>query len=210
VEPIVEWVNHALKAGHDKAEFWVGEYGFHAVVPALLVDPAGVPWAWIFLILFAGAANLNIWGMMLYGFAALSLFDHAMYWVGLKGGRPLVNKIGGRFPKWAMALEKAEDSMRGKGVWAVTFGRYLPIIGRWVGMGAGLANLPYATFALFDAIGVGLTVVGFGLPTHLVGAEIKDKPWFPQAIALAFIIGTVATTIAILWQARRASLMRRG
>jgi membrane protein DedA with SNARE-associated domain len=210
VEPLVERVQDILKAASDQAEIWVGKYGFHAVIPTLLIDPAGVPWGWIFLILFAGAAGLNIWGMMFYGFVVLSLFDHAMYWVGLKGGRPLVNKIGGRFPKWAMALEKAELAMRGKGVWAVTFGRYVPIIGRWVGMGAGLANLPYATFALFDAIGVALTVVGFGLPTHLVGAEIKDKPWFPQAIALAFILGTVVTAIAIIWQARRAALMRRG
>jgi membrane protein DedA with SNARE-associated domain len=210
VEPLVQRVDDILKAANEQAGIWVGEYGFHAVVPSLLIDPAGVPWAWIFLILFAGAAGLNIWGMMLYGFVVLSLFDHALYWVGLKGGRPLVNKISLRFPKLAQALEKAEAAMRGRGVWAVTFGRYLPIIGRWVGAGAGLANVPYAKFAFFDAIGVALTVVGFGLPTHLVGAQIKDEPWFPQAVALTFVIGTVVTTIAIIWQARRATLMRRG
>lgn len=210
MEPLIEWVQEILKAASDKAEHWVKDYGFHAVIPTLLIDPAGVPWAWIFLILFAGAAGLNIWGMMLYGFLVLSLFDHAMYWVGLKGGRPLVNKIGARFPNWAQALEKAEAAMRGKGVWAVTFGRYVPIIGRWVGAGAGLANVSYPKFAVFDAIGVALTVVGFGLPTHLVGAQIMDKPWFPQAIALTFIISTVVTTVMIIWQARRAALMRRG
>ena len=209
MEPLIDRVQEILKAASEQAEIWVADYGFHAVVPTLLIDPAGVPWAWIFLILYAGVAGLNIWGMMLYGFLVLSLFDHAMYWVGLKGGRPLVNKIATRFPKWAQTLEKAETAMRGKGVWAVTFGRYVPIIGRWVGAGAGLANVSYAKFTLFDAIGVALTVIGFGLPTHLVGAQVMDKPWFSQAVALTFIISTILTTLAIIWQARRAALMRR-
>ncbi len=36
---------------------WTEDYGYHAVVPALLIDPAGVPWAWIFLMLLAAEAG---------------------------------------------------------------------------------------------------------------------------------------------------------
>ena len=171
----------------------MGQYGYHAVVPTLLADPAGVPWAWIFLILFAGAAGLKVPAMLFYGFLVLSAFDHALYWIALKGGRPLVNKIGKRFPKVAVTLEKSEEAMRGRGIWAVTLGRYLPIIGRWVGAGAGLANVPYVRFALFDALGVGLTVIGFGLPTYLIGEQIMGEPWFPQFIVVLFLLSTVIT-----------------
>ncbi len=128
--------------------------------------------------------------------------------MALKGGRPLVNKIGARFPKWAASLNKAESAMRGRGIWTITLGRYLPIVGRWVGAGAGLANVPFIQFALFDALGVGLTVVGFGLPTHLIGAQIMDKPWFPQAIAITFLGSTILTAALIIWQAHRAAQMR--
>lgn len=208
MESLIDSIQEILKATSQQAQIWVAHYGFHAVVPTLLIDPAGVPWAWVFLILFAGAAGLNVWAMMLYGFLVLSAFDYLLYWAALKGGRPLVDKIGGRFPKLAASLEKAECAMRGRGVWSITFGRYLPIVGRWVGAGAGLANVPFLRFAIFDAIGVALTVFGFGLPTHLVGAQIMDKPWFPQAVAFTFIISTVITTLIILWQAHRAAQMR--
>jgi membrane protein DedA with SNARE-associated domain len=198
---LISWTQNILTEASHHAEVWVGNYGYHAVVPTLLIDPAGVPWAWIFLILFAGAAQLNIPAMFVYGFVALSAFDYALYFAGLKGGRPLVRKIGGRFPKVADALVKSETAMRGKGIWGVTFGRYLPIVGRWVGAGAGLANVPFARFALFDAIGVGLTVFGFGLPAHLIGERIVNEPWFPPAIAATFILGFIVTTLAIFWQA---------
>src|ERR1051325_2986598 len=147
LQPLISWSETVLRDGSQQAQAWVGQYGYHAVVPTLLIDPAGVPWAWIFLILFAGAAKLQVPAMLLYGFAVLSAFDHALYWLGLKGGRPLVEKIGRRFPKIADALHKAEDAMRGRGIWAITLGRYLPIVGRWVGAGAGLANVPLARFA---------------------------------------------------------------
>ena len=193
-----------LREGTQQAEIWVGQYGYHAVVPTLLIDPAGVPWAWVFLILFAGAAKLHIPAMLFYGFVILSVFDHALYWLSLKGGRPLVDKIGQRFPKVAVALTKSEEAMRGRGIWMVTFGRYLPIVGRWVGAGAGLAKVSYARFALYDALGVGLTTVGFGLPTHLVGEQIMDEPWFPQAIGATFLVSTVITIAVIIWQTVRA------
>ena len=213
MEPLIEWIRGILQATSEQAQIWVGHYGFHAVVPTLLIDPAGVPWAWVFLILFAGAAGLNVWGMLFYGFAVLMLFDHLLYWIALKGGRPLVAKIGARFPKWAEALEKSESAMSGpegtrRGAWTIALGRYLPIVGRWVGAGAGLANVPFARFASFDAIGVALTIFGFGLPTHFIGAQIMDKPWFPQAVAFTFLASTFITAIVIIWQVHRAAQMR--
>lgn len=193
-----------MREGSQQAQAWVGQYGYHAVGPTLLADPAGVPWAWIFLILFAGAAKLHVPAMLLYGFLVLSAFDHALYWLGLKGGRPLVEKIGRRFPKIADALHKAEDAMRGRGIWMITLGRYLPLVGRWVGAGAGLANVSYARFAIFDAIGVGLTVIGFGLPAHLLGQEVMDESWFPQAIGATFLLSTIVTALIVVWGSVRA------
>ena len=207
--PFVSWSETMLREGSQQAQTWVGHYGYHAVVPTLLIDPAGVPWAWIFLILFAGAAKLHVSAMLFYGFAVLSAFDHALYWLALKGGRPLVEKIGRRFPKVADALQKSEAAMRGRGIWMVAFGRYLPIVGRWVGAGAGLANVPFVRFAIFDALGVGLTTIGFGLPAHFVGEQIMDEPWFPQAIGATFLFSTAVTLGIVVWQAARAKQMSK-
>lgn len=185
---------------------WTQSYGYHAVVPTLVVDPAGVPWAWIFLMLIAGEAKLNVPFMLAYGFAVLTIVDHVLFAVGHFGGRPLLNRLALRWPKIAGAMLASENAMRGKGILMVTFGRYLPVVGRWVGTGAALANVSYARFALYDALGVGLTVIVFGAAAHLIGREIIGFSWFPQAVLIAYIASTVLTALLTcygLWRAKR-------
>lgn len=182
---------------------WTHSYGYHAVVPTLLADPAGVPWAWIFLLLIAAEAKLNVVMMLAYGFVVLSLWDHAMYWMGVRGGRPLVDKLGKRWPKLASAMRNAETGMQGRGIWAITLGRYLPIVGRWVGIGAGLTNVSYAKFVFFDAIGVASTTIAFGLAAHFIGRSAIDEPWFPQAVTSAYIFTTIVTALFMAWQGWR-------
>jgi membrane protein DedA with SNARE-associated domain len=196
MEQTLEWAkNSALE--------WTNSYGYGAVVPALLLDPGGVPWPWIFLMLLAGKAGLNIPLLMLCGFLVLSVVDHVLYWIAAIGRKPLMNKIQKRSPKLAECLEKAEDEVRKRGVWAIPLGRFLPIVGRWVGVGAGLADVPWATFAVLNSLGVGLTVVAFGLAAHLVGSKTIDSPWFHEMVGGAFILGTVFTIAFIAWNVYR-------
>jgi membrane protein DedA with SNARE-associated domain len=199
-------MEHTLDWAKDNALDWTNRYGYGAVVPALLLDPGGVPWPWIFLMLLAGKAGLNIPLLMLCGFAVLTVVDHALYWIAALGRKPLMHKIEARWPRFAESLEKAEAAVRQRGLLAVTIGRFLPFVGRWVGAGAGLADVPWARFALLDALGVAITVVGFGLAAHMVGVKTIDSPWFHQMVGGAFVLGTVLTLIAIfgsMWHARR-------
>lgn len=182
---------------------WTEQYGYHAVVPVLVIDPAGMPWAWIFLMLIAGEAKLNIALMLAYGFSVLTIADHLFYALGYFGGRPLVTKLTQRWPRIADSVTASEEAMRGKGIWMVTFGRYLPVVGRWVGTGAALANVSYARFAIFDALGVGLTVIGFGAAAHFIGREIIGYAWFPKAVMAAYIFSTIATALLTAYGAWR-------
>ncbi|HEX8236648.1 MAG TPA: VTT domain-containing protein [Abditibacteriaceae bacterium] len=197
-------MEHTLEWAKDSALYWTERYGYGAVVPALLLDPGGVPWPWIFLMLLAGKAGLNVPLLMMCGFVLLSAVDHALYWVAAVGRRPLMNKIKRHFPKLAECMEKAETEVRRRGILAITLGRFLPIVGRWVGVGAGLADVPWITFAVLNAAGVAVTVLGFGLAAHLVGRKTIDSPWFQEMIGGAFILGTVCTVAFIAWNVYRA------
>jgi len=188
---------------------WVHQYGYHAVIPVLVADPAGVPWAWIFLMMLADGAQLNSWWLLGYGFLVLTVNDHLLFWAGALGGRPLVARLGARWPKVADAMLRAEQAMEGRGIWAVTVGRYLPIIGRWVGVGAGLAKVSFWRFAVYDLLGVALTVLGFGAAANFIGRQLAHLPWFPQAVAATFAVSTLVTILLVLWQARHARHAQR-
>jgi membrane protein DedA with SNARE-associated domain len=208
MDQMVVWLEQMLNAAKDQALQWTHDYGYHAVIPALLVDPAGVPWAWIFLMLLAGEADKSIPLMVAYGCAVMTAADHLFYWIGVKGGRPLVERFGQRWPKIAHSVRDAETAVEGKGIWMITIGRFLPLVGRYVGIGAGLANVPFGRFAVFDALGVAITVVGFGLAAHLVGARTINSPAFPYLIGGAFIGGTLFTTGFLFWQGWKAHRAR--
>ncbi len=194
-----------LDVARTQALQWLGAYGYGAVAPALLLDPGGVPWPWIFLMLLAEAAGKSAVLMIALGFVILTVFDHGLYFLG-RFGRPLLLTMENRFPKASPILQQSEAAVRQHGFLAITAGRFLPFLGRWVGLGSGLANVKWAQFALFNAIGVALTVAGFGILAHVVGRETIEKPWFPQALFWSFVGGTIFTlgglTIGV-WRARR-------
>ncbi|MDF2439661.1 MAG: hypothetical protein JWN98_645 [Abditibacteriota bacterium] len=200
----------SIDAARQQALDWTSQYGYHAVIPALLFDPAGVPWAWVFLMLLAHEAGKNLWLMFAYGFVILYLVDHVLYALGVCGGRPLVRRLGRRFPGLEENFHAAEKAVQNREAIAVTFGRFLPFVGRWVGIGAGLANVPYLRFALYDALGVGITVFGFGGVASWVGRKTIDSPHFHTLVSGAIIIGCVATVGGIGWsiiKARQAKTM---
>jgi membrane-associated protein len=182
---------------------WLAQHGYGAVVPALLLDPGGVPWPWIFLMLLAEEAGKSVPLMIVLGFGVLSVFDHALFFLG-RFGRPLLRKLEARWPRVAPILEKSEATVRQHGFWAICAGRFLPFLGRWVGLGSGLANVSWARFALFNAFGVLATVAGFGIVAHFVGRKTIEAPWFPHALFLAFIGGTVVTLGGTAWGVWRA------
>jgi membrane protein DedA with SNARE-associated domain len=189
-----------LQLAKEQALTWLGEYGDFAVVPALLADPGGVPWLWIFVMLLAEKAGKNIIYLLCFGMVVTNVFDHLSYWIGYLGGRPLLQKVSGRFPSFAQAIAEAEQSVRGKGIWAIIIGRFLPIIGRWAGLAAGLVHVPYTRFTLFNTIGSALTVIGFGVAAHMIGEKTIDKPWFPAALGIAFIGGIGLSIVTIILQ----------
>lgn len=198
----------AIEFAKQQALQWTNQYGYHAVAPALLVDPGGVPWAWIFLLLLAEEAGKNVPLLLAYGFVVLSLCDHLLFWVAARGGPLLMRRIEAKRPKLHDSFQKAEAAVRDNAILAVVFGRFLPFIGRWIGIGAGLSGVSWARFAVLDAIGVALTVVGFGLAAHFIGRETIDSPWFHQMVLGAFIGGTVLTLGGCAlgaWKKRRAA-----
>lgn len=190
---------------------WTQHYGYHAVVPSLLLDPAGVPWAWIFLMMLAEEAGRSVPLMLLYGFLVMTLVDHALYGVGVLGGRRLLLRVGRRWPKIVDVISNAERVVCSKGGWAVAAGRFMPLLGRWVGLAAGLTNVPYRCFALYDAIGVFITVVGFGLLASFVGRKTIDHPWFTSALTCV-VLGAIMVSIGTCgwhwWRARQRAVQQ--
>ncbi|MEU9511390.1 DedA family protein [Micromonospora sp. NPDC048169] len=130
--------------------------------------------------------------------------DSIGYAVGRRGGRPLLERLGRRFPKHLgpAHLARAELSFARHGVWAVFFGRFVALLRILAGPLAGALRVPYRRFLVANAAGGLVWAFGTTYLLFYVGqaAEhwLKDISW--AGLVLAVLAGVASTA----WLRRRA------
>ncbi|MFC4108986.1 DedA family protein [Micromonospora zhanjiangensis] len=141
------------------------------------------------------------------GAAALGAIvgDSVGYAVGRRGGRPLLERLGRRFPRHLgpSHLLRAEEMFGRWGVWAVFFGRFVALLRILAGPLAGALRVPYRKFLIANAAGGLLWAFGTTYLLFYLGrvAErwLKDFSW--AALVVAVLAGIGST----LWLRRRAA-----
>jgi membrane protein DedA with SNARE-associated domain len=103
--------------------------------------------------------------------AGAVLGDNFGYWLGKFGGWPLLTKIGKLFRIEPSHLEKARQEFSNNAPKAVFFGRFVAILRIFAGPMAGIAEMPYPKFLLYN----------FG------GATI----WALFMVSLSFFLGKI-------------------
>lgn len=77
------------------------------------------------------------------------------YFVGRKGGRPLVKRFGKYILLTESKLEVAERWFNRWGAWTVLFGRWMTGIRPTISIPAGIFKVPYPKFIAFTVVGYG-------------------------------------------------------
>lgn len=129
---------------------------------------------------FSGAHHVSIFGAKV-GFGAGAFVVMALagtigylvgavigWWVGLRGGRPLLERRGRWLHVTPERLDRAERWFERWGNVGVLLGRVTPIIRSFVSIPAGVFEMPLAPYALYTAIGSAIWAfaiagVGYGL-----------------------------------------------
>jgi membrane protein DedA with SNARE-associated domain len=125
--------------------------------------------------------------------------DTIGYTIGRKGGRPLLERVGRRFPKHfgPAHLAKAESLFARWGVWAVFFGRFVALLRILAGPLAGALRVPYARFLVANATGGVVWAFSTVFLVYYVGAKVeawlKGASWVMLGAALLF--GVITTII---------------
>jgi membrane protein DedA with SNARE-associated domain len=123
--------------------------------------------------------------------------DSIGYTIGRKGGRPLLERLGRRFPKHLGPphLARAERTFAKWGVWAVFFGRFIALLRILAGPLAGALKVPYHKFLIANAAGGLVWAFGTVFAIKALGdvAEeyLKDFSW--AALVLAVLAGFAST-----------------
>jgi membrane protein DedA with SNARE-associated domain len=148
-----------------------------------------------------------VWWVAIAASAGAIIGDSVGYAIGRRGGRPLLERLGRRFPAHLGPdqLARAERLFDRHGVWAIFFGRFVALLRVLAGPLAGSLRVPYPKFLAANAAGGIVWAGGTSLVIYSVGQAAEQ--WlsrFSWIALLAAVLFGIASTMFLRSRARRS------
>jgi membrane protein DedA with SNARE-associated domain len=147
--------------------------------------------------LMSSQGNANPWLVGISAIIGAVGGDSIGYAIGRRGGKPLLEKLGRRFPSHFSPghVATAERSFQRWGMWAVFFGRFVALLRIFAGPLAGVLRMPYGRFLTANALGGVVWAGGITAVIYYVGQVAE--PWLKRfgyvglGVAVLFGIGSL-------------------
>ena len=174
---------------------FVGRVGLPAIFIVMGLESMGLPLPGETILLFAGVlaeqGRFDVLAVIAVGVTATIVGDNAGYWVGRRGGRPLIDKHGHRVHLSARRMDRAEHFFEHRGGPAVAAARFIPGLRVIGALAAGTSHMRWRTFLIWNCIG-GVTWV-----TMVVLVGYVLGPAYKQAEKYFGIGGAIVIAIAV-------------
>ncbi len=179
---------------------YITQYGYWVIFFAIFLEDFGLPMpgetVLIICSLFAALGKLNIVLVGILGFSGAVLGDNTGFAIGHYGGRKIILSWGKYVFLTEKRLKKLEGYFRKRGGLIITVARFIQGLRQFNGIVAGISNVRWKKFILYNIIGAVLWVgMWVGAATllssdkQLLVGFIKKSPYILPAIFLTpFII----------------------
>ena len=135
----------------------ISTLGYGGIVLLMAVESACIPLPSEIIMPFSGylvfRGELLLWGVALAGAAGCVLGSLAAYYLGARGGRPLVERYGPYLLISAHDLELADRWFARHGDITVLVGRLLPVVRTFIAFPAGVARMSLGKFVAYTFLG---------------------------------------------------------
>jgi membrane protein DedA with SNARE-associated domain len=186
----------------------ISSFGYSGIFFAMALESACIPFPSEIIMPFSGfvvsKGELDLWGITLAG-ALGNLFGSVVaYVVGLKGGRPFLEKYGKYMLLSQKKLDLADNWFEKHGDRAVLISRLLPVIRTYISLPAGIARMEFGKFALYTFAGSLPWCFALGYLGVLLGPKWDSlKIWF-HILDAAIILSIVCTLIYVFMRYRNS------
>jgi membrane protein DedA with SNARE-associated domain len=189
----------------------IGDYGYYAVIILMILESACIPIPSEVTMVFGGflvsRGRLDFFWVGMFGTLANVLGSWLAYWVGLVGGRPLIERWGKYIFLRKHEIDRAEVWFEKHGEAAVFVSRLLPVVRTFISLPAGVAKMPFAKFTLYTFLGClpwtfALTWAGF-----LLGENWETFLKYGEPVSIAIVLLLVAALV--WWLVKRARARNR-
>ncbi|MDB5188182.1 MAG: putative rane-associated protein [Candidatus Kaiserbacteria bacterium] len=146
--------------------------------------------------LLASKGVFNIWVLFTVASVAAILGDNAGYWFGSTVGHQLYNRADSRFFKKKYLLE-AHAFYQKYGLQTIVLARFIPVIRTFVPIVAGIAEMDYKRFFLYNVFGGFLWAGGMCVAGYYLG---KHVPWVSTYLTPIILVIIFISILPVLVQ----------
>ncbi len=178
--------------------------GYAGVVLLMAIESACIPLPSEVIMPFSGylvyTGRFNLWAVGAAGAVGCVAGSLVAYWVGSKGGRPLIEKYGRYVLISKHDLDLADRWFARYGEAIVFFSRLLPVVRTFIAFPAGVARMNLSRFVIYTFLGSLPWCIGLAYVGQLLGEQWDKndalKTWFHR---FDFLIGVAILAAAAFW-----------
>lgn len=192
-------------------------YGYWMVFAAIAIESMGIPFPGETALLagatYAGATgNLNIALVILAAAMGAIIGDNLGYLIGRYGGYRLLGRVARYIRLDQSHLDAAQRYFARHGNKTVFLGRFMALLRAWAAFLAGVNQMPWRAFLLWNALGGIVWAVIYGTLGYALG---NNLPLLGQVVHTLGVVGvalTVAFVLAVIvyWRMRRKRRLAEG
>ena len=178
--------------------------GYGGIVLLMAIESACIPLPSEVIMPFSGylvyTGQFNIWLVTVAGAFGCVVGSLVAYWVGMRGGRPLIEKYGRYILISRHDLDLADRWFARYGEVIVFVSRLLPAVRTFIAFPAGVARMNLKKFVIYTFAGSLPWCFGLAYAGQKLGEQWDKNPllktWFHR---FDFVIGIVIAIAVVLW-----------
>lgn len=178
--------------------------GYRGIVLLMALESACIPLPSEIIMPFSGylvaAGQFNLWWVALAGATGSLLGSLIAYYVGLRGGRPLIEKYGRYLLISRRDLDRADRWFERFGDVAVFVGRLLPVVRTFISLPAGIARVRLLRFVVLTFLGSYLWCLALAWIGVKMGEHWDELEVYFHRFDILIVVVAIA---GLAWYVRR-------
>ena len=188
-------------------------YTYPVLVALVLLESIGIPLpgeiALVTAAAYASMGHISIYVVILLTAVAAIVGGILGYWIGIKGGLPLIVRYGSYVGVRRSHVERAHAFFERNGAKTILFGRFIAILRTWAAVVAGAAAMSFTKFVIYTTIGSIVWAIVFGFLGYNFG---RDLPLLERYISRTsfgiLILAAVGIAVFLIIQRRKSKAER--
>lgn len=204
---MMDWITQAGELTTD----FISSAGYLGVFVLMLVDSINVPLPSELILGFSGyLVTTGRFSLILAVLAATAGFTAGAaisYWIGLKGGRPIVRRWGKFLLITHRDLARADRLFKRYGNWIAFFSRMIPLLRTFISIPAGVTRMPFGPYIVFSALGSAVWSIVWIYLGKLVGQNYEQLAerfdWVKYVVVAVLAVSIIGWIVHFIIEERQ-------